>query len=1042
MKNAKRTVRFALGAFTLACQATSFAESSLEWENPEIFQINREAPRASFVRYQSEATALEGEIADSTYVKSLNGDWTFNWSAKPADRPVGFESPDFDVSSWGTIPVPSNWELEGHGIPIYANLVYPFPKNPPFIDHADNPVGSYRRTFTIPENWDGKRVYLSFGAVRSAMYIWLNGESIGYSEGSKTEAEFDITDALQEGENLLAVEVYRWSDASYLEDQDFWRLSGIERDVNLYATNPTTLADFRIIADLDETYRDGLFSASLKLTNKGDATETIEVEGKLLDGDKTAASFKTKIKVPANGEADFNFEKKLPKVRKWTAETPELYTLQLKTTPARGESEYTKTRVGFRKVEIKNSQFLVNGQPVYLKGVNLHDHDPVTGHVVSEEITLLDLRIMKENNINAIRCSHYPKNPYFYELCDEYGFYVVDEANIEIHGMGTTNQGSFDESIHPAYLPEWADAHLDRVQRMYHRSKNHPSIIIWSLGNEAGNGQNHFANYDWLKAQDSTRPVQYEGATNHSNSDLQVPMYWNIEKTEQYVSNNPTRPFIMCEYAHAMGNSVGNLQDYWNVFEKYPSAQGGFIWDWVDQGILAQNEEGVPYWAYGGDLGSAHIRHDENFCLNGIVNADRSPHPALFEVKKVYQHIKFRDFDPASKSLEIYNGYYFTNLSEFDLFYTLSKEGRTVAMGPLPDLELAPTQATRVALPIGDLDPSTEWQLTLEAKTKHADPLLKAGHTLAAEQFSIGSYSAEGFKKAVPGDVIDISEDGLLTLSNKDFSIRFDSDTGFPVSLVYGQKSILKESSRANFWRAPTDNDYGFRMPTEWKAWKEAGLSPKLVSLKYKRHSSGSVSVHVGYKLPVVDADFRIDYTVNRNGEILVTNKLVGVSSDLPNLPRFGNTMILEESYAQAKYYGRGPFENYQDRNTAAFLAQYSSSVEDLGFAYARPQENGYRTDVRWVEFLDASGQGIRIESVDRPLGFNARHQYDSDFDAGDKKSQTHMSDIKHRPLVSVNIDHSQMGVGGDTSWGELPHKQYRLAPQDYEYSYIIRPVR
>lgn len=1042
MKISINNLHTAVASTAFASIATLSTGQVAEWENPEIFQINREAPHASFVRYQSETAALKGEAADSIFVQSLNGEWNFNWSPKPADRPVGFESPDFDVSSWDTIPVPSNWELEGHGIPIYANLVYPFPKNPPFIDHADNPVGSYRRTFTIPQSWDGKRIYLSFGAVRSAMYIWLNGERIGYSEGSKTEAEFDITHALQEGENLLAVEVYRWSNASYLEDQDFWRLSGIERDVNLYATNPATLTDFRVTADLDEDYQNGLFAASLKLSNKSDSAETVEIEGKLLDGDKIASTFKTSVTVAASSETEVNFNQELADVRKWTAETPELYTLQLKTTPERGESEYTKTRVGFRKVEIKNAQLLVNGQPVYLKGVNLHDHDPVTGHVISKEMTLLDLRIMKENNINAIRCSHYPKNPYFYELCDEYGFYVVDEANIEIHGMGTTNQGRFDESVHPAYLPEWAGAHLDRVQRMYHRSKNHPSIIIWSLGNEAGNGQNHFANYDWLKAQDNTRPVQYEGATNHSNTDLQVPMYWSIERTEKYVSNNPTRPLILCEYAHAMGNSVGNLQDYWDVFEQYPSAQGGFIWDWVDQGILAHNEEGIPFWAYGGDLGSAHLRHDENFCLNGIVNADRSPHPALFEVKKVYQHIKFRDLHPADKSLEIYNGYYFTNLSEYDIFYTLSKEGQTVAMGQLPGFELEPTQTTRATLPLRDLDPSVEWQITLEAKTKTATPLLKAGHTLAAEQFVVGTYSADGFTDAAHGDELDVSSDGPLTVSNSDFSISFDSESGFPNSLVYGQKSILKEASQPNFWRAPIDNDYGFKMPTKWKTWKEATQGPELISLKSKDLPNGSVSVKAEYKLPAVNSSLHIDYTINRKGEILVTNKLKDVSSELPDLPRFGNTLILEESFSHASYYGRGPFENYQDRNTAALVSQYSSSVEDLGFAYARPQENGYRTDIRWVELLDASGQGIRINSVDRLLGFNARHQYDSDFDAGDQKSQTHMSDIKHHPLVSVNIDHSQMGVGGDTSWGELPHKQYRIAPQDYEYSYIISPVR
>ncbi len=1042
MKSPINTLRLALGSLALAGVVNVSIGEVPEWENPEIFQINREAPHASFVRYQSAETAQEGETADSTFVKSLNGDWDFHWSPKPADRPIGFEAPDFDASAWGTIPVPSNWELQGHGLPIYSNIIYPFPKNPPFIDRADNPVGSYRHTFTVPENWDGKRVYLRFGAVRSAMYLWVNGKQVGYSEGSKTEAEFDLTSYLQAGENLLAVEVYRWSDASYIEDQDFWRLSGIERDVVLYATNPATLTDFRVIADLDETYQNGQFAATLSLSNKSDEAETLQVEANLMDGDKKALSFKKKVKVAANDTANVSVEDILPNVRKWTAETPELYTLQLKVTPKNGESEYSSTRIGFRKVEIKNAQLLVNGQAVYLKGVNLHDHHPINGHVMSEEMTRLDLRLMKENNINAIRCSHYPKNPFFYELCDEYGFYVVDEANIEAHGMGTNNQTEFDASVHPAYLPEWAATHLDRVQRMFQRSKNHPSIIIWSLGNEAGNGPNHVADYEWLKAHDSTRPVQYEGATHDSNSDLQVPMYSPIETLEDYVSNNPARPFIMCEYAHAMGNSVGNLQDYWDAIERHPSAQGGFIWDWVDQGILTETEDGTPFWAYGGDLGAGHLHHDENFCLNGVVDADRSPHPALFEVKKVYQHIKFRNFDPADRSLEIYNGYFFTNLSDFDFSYTLLKAGQEVAMAPLPSLELAPGQSARIELPIGELDPNTEWQINLIAKTKAATPLLAAGHTLASEQFALGTYQVNGFDAKAAGDELDIVQAEGLSISNQTFSLHFDAQSGFPDSLVYGEKSILKEALCPNFWRAPTDNDYGFKMPTKWKVWKEASQGAELVSLKHKKAATGSVSVIAEYNLPPVNASLRIEYQINQQGEILVTNKLSGLSSDLPDLPRFGNTLILEDGYNQADYYGRGPFENYQDRHTAAFLAQYSSSVEDLGFAYARPQENGYRTDIRWVKLLDSSGQGIRIDSIDRLLGFNARHQYDSDFDAGDKKSQTHMSDIKRRPLVSVNIDHSQMGVGGDTSWGALPHPQYRLAPQDYEYSYLISPVR
>ena len=564
-----------------------------EWENPEIFQINREEPTASFYRYKSETDALKNQSwKNSSLYQSLNGIWKFYYADNPTKRPTDFNNPNFDFFGWETIEVPSNWEIKGYGIPIYTNIVYPFPANPPFIPHDENPVGTYKRDFEIPEDWNKKNVFLHFEGVSGAMYVWVNGEKVGYSEGSKTPAEFDITNYLKKGKNSLIVQVLRWSDASYMEDQDFWRLSGIDRDVYLYATNPVTIKDFRAIADLENDYKDGILDVSIAMESKNNTKEKFAVETKLYDG-TTEIYAESKLIDSKKEKSTLHFEQKFPKIKTWNAEKPNLYTLLFTVKNGKGETtESVSFRIGFRKIEIKNNQFLVNGKAVLIKGANLHDHDERKGHVVTEDLTFKDLQVMKQNNLNAIRCSHYPKNPHFYRMCDTYGFYVVDEANIETHGMGATNQGLDNDlerqKIHPAYLPEWEAMHVDRTKRMYERDKNFTSIVTWSLGNEAGNGKNFFTTYDWLKKHDSTRPVQYEGAKNYENTDIFAPMYDNVAKMEEYAKGNPQRPFIQCEYAHAMGNSVGNFKEYWDLFEKYDVLQGGFIWDWVDQGLVDQ----------------------------------------------------------------------------------------------------------------------------------------------------------------------------------------------------------------------------------------------------------------------------------------------------------------------------------------------------------------------------------------------------------------------------------------------------------------------
>ncbi|WP_372756109.1 glycoside hydrolase family 2 TIM barrel-domain containing protein [Mariniflexile sp.] len=1011
-----------------------------EWENPEIFQINREEPTASFYKYLDEASAIaNADWKKSPLYQSLSGTWKFYYADSVQARPADFYKNNFDVSQWGTIEVPSNWELKGHGIPVYTNRTYMFPANPPFIPHNLNNNGSYKRDFEVSEDWNGKDIYLHFEGVSGAMYVWLNGKMVGYNEGSKTAAEFKITDLVKKGKNSLAVQVLRWSDASYMEDQDFWRLSGIERDVYVYATNKVTLRDFRVTSDLENNFKDGIFKVDLKLDNNSRNSVEKEVKIQLLDGDKVIYSNAKKVQLD-KGRTLVSFDKNIPNVKTWNAETPNLYTLLIS---VNGES--TAIKVGFRNIAIKNNQFLVNGMPVLLKGANLHDHSDTEGHVISEALTILDLQVMKQNNLNAIRCSHYPKNPHFYRLCDKYGFYVIDEANIETHGMGTTNQGLNNDkkaqAIHPAYLPQWKGAHMDRTIRMFERDKNYPSIVTWSLGNEAGNGENFFATYDWLKAQDKTRPTQYEGATAYSNTDIQAPMYWPIEKMIEYAENNPKRPLIQCEYAHAMGNSVGNLQDYWDVIEKYDIMQGGFIWDWVDQGILTKNEAGESFWAYGGDLGGANLQNDQNFCLNGIVNPDRTAHPALYEVKKVYQYIKFKDVNVKNGEIEIKNIYDFTNLNTLDFSWILLKNGKEVANGKLPVLNVAPYTSEKVKINLPTLDDaSAEYHLNLYAKTQKGTDLVPSNHVVAYEQLVV-SKGNNVFQFENSNEAISVNENtDEINLSGKSFKMSFSKITGALIVLDYGNGNVLLDGIKVNFWRPTTDNDFGFKMPKKLGVWKEASKTQELISIN-KTMENNNITISTKFKLPAVNGSLEINYTVNEKGVIMVKTNISNINSNLPVMPRFGNNFIVKNEFSNVKWFGRGPHENYQDRNTAALIGSYEASVDDLYFPYIRPQENGYKTETRWVSFTNNIGNGIKVTASDL-VSFSAHHQYNNDFDAGEEKSQTHTTDIKKRDLVNINIDYKQMGVGGDNSWGRMPHDKYQIKAQDLSYGYFIEPIK
>jgi beta-galactosidase len=1015
-----------------------------EWENPEIFQINREEPTATFYSYKSSSEALvNDDWKNSSYYKSLNGKWHFNYSNDIKSRPKKFYENNYDFSNWDLLEIPSNWELKGYGIPFYTNIKYMFPANPPFIPHDQNNNGSFIKLFDIPAEWSGKEIYLHFEGVSGAMYIWINGKNVGYSEGSKTPAEFKITDYLVKGQNKLSVQVMRWSDASYMEDQDFWRLSGIERDVYLFAQNNISLKDFKVKTDLINQYKDGDFKLDLEINNNSSNKAISKAIVKIIDKSQEIYSEEKNLELNP-GINNISFEKLISDVKHWSAETPNLYDLLIEIKGK--EIQATKIRIGFRNLEIKNNQFLVNGIPILMKGVNLHDHHEKNGHVVTEDLLIKDLELMKKNNINSIRCSHYPKNPFFYRMCDKYGFYVIDEANIETHGMGTTNQGlEFSpkrQEIHPAYIPQWKEMHLDRTKRMYERDKNYPSIVIWSLGNEAGNGENLFSTYEWLKNIDNSRPVQYEGATKYSNTDIQAPMYPTIEEMKDYAENNPTRPLILCEYAHAMGNSVGNLQEYWDLIENYDIMQGGFIWDWVDQGLLTYNDKDEEFWAYGGDLGGENYQNDKNFCNNGLVNPDRSIHPSLKEVKKVYQSIKFNIESIDNKEILVSNKYDFKNLKEFYFEWELLKNGNQISKGTINEFELAPNKSKILKIDFPEIYDVDEYHLNIYAKKKFYGNLIPKDHTVAYNQFFLGGKRINN-KKSInnSNNAIKVSQNKkTLDLFGEGFKISFNKENGRLTEINYGNENIILQGIKPNFWRAPIDNDYGFLMPFKLKVWKQASKKQNFESIKIKNLKRQGVEVKTNYYLPDVKAFVDITYSIKINGRINIQTSLSEISEKLPVLPLFGTNFIINKSYDNVVWYGRGPHENYQDRKTSSLVGIYNYKVSQMYFPYIRPQENGNRTDTRWLSLTNSKGNGIIIESSNL-FEFSSHHQYNDDFDGGNRKSQTHTYDILKRPIVNLNINYKQMGVGGDDSWGKEPHDEYKIKPGNLSFNYSISPI-
>lgn len=1014
------------------------------WENPLLYEENKEAPHASFMLYTDRAAVQKDDFSASPFFQSLNGTWKFNYTAKVADRIRDFYKPDLDISQWSNIPVPSNWELQGFGVPIYTNITYPFPKNPPFVGD-DNPVGTYRREFTVPADWTDKEIILHFGSITGCAYVYVNGEKAGMTKVSKTAAEFNITSLIRPGKNLLAVQVIRWHDGSYLEDQDFWRISGIERDVFLFAMPKLTIWDYFIKAGLDAQYTHGVFSADVNLRAFKGAALTkglVEVSVTGTDGKEVFRQKKNFVRNTENIQT-VSFAGTVKNPRKWSAESPALYHCVIELKDEAGKTvAVTGTRIGFRKVEIKNAQLLVNGVKVMVHGTNRHEHDDVLGHVPTLALMKKDIQLMKQFNINAVRTSHYPNDPLWYKLCDEYGLYLVDEANIESHGMGAEKQARFNPGAHVAYRPEWAPAHLDRHRRMVERDKNHASVIIWSLGNECGNGPVFYEGYKWIKERDNTRPVQFEQAAENANTDIVCPMYPRIHDMKSYADDkSKQRPYIMCEFSHAMGNSNGNFQRYFDIIEASPHMQGGFIWDWVDQGLKQTDKNGTAFWGYGGDLGSYQYLNDENFCANGLIAANRTPHPGLYEVKKVYQDIKFAAKDIAKGQLLVKNNFAFTSLEKYNFYWTLLRNGNEVYRGQFA-MNTAPgkQQEVTLALPAEIVAVPGEYFINVFAviSGSSATEMLPAGHEIAREEFKL---SGDYFSSAAPSS-------GQLTVTKAADKISFqagtvsgeiDPRTGYVRNYKTAGGMQLTRVPEPYFWRAPTDNDFGNNMQTNLGIWRSAHQARKVKEVKIGEQGAEGLPVKVEFELTGIAVPYTLEYLVMNDGAIRVTSSIDLTGRDLPEMPRFGMRTQLAPEYNQLSFYGRGPWENYPDRKTASFIGQYNSTVKDQFTGnYIRPQENGYKTDVRWLTLINANGQGIRIEGV-QPICFSALNYSTESLDPGMTKKQQHPSDLRPDNNVYLNIDLLQRGVGGDDSWGALPHEEYRLKDKKYSFSYIIR---
>jgi len=1012
------------------------AACAVEWSDLNVLQINREQPHATMMVFSDAQSAVKAKTdrTQSPWFQSLNGEWKFNWVKKPEDRPVDFYQPDFDVSDWGTIPVPANWEIQGHGLPIYSNIPYPFKKDPPNAPTEWNPVGSYRRDFEVPKDWKNRETLITFDGVQSAFYLWINGRKVGYSQGSRTPAEFNITKYLKPGKNILAVEVYRWSDGSYLEDQDFWRLSGIYRDVYLWSTAKSHVRDFSIVTELDAQYQDATLKVSAEILNPTGSIEVVLVDpqSKLIGSTRAAASTNVTLNIAVKAPV------------KWSAENPVLYTALISLKNTSGKTiEVIPQRVGFRTVEIKNKRFCVNGVPVLIKGVNRHEHQADTGHTIDRASMIRDIQLLKENNFNTVRTCHYPDMPMWLDLCDEYGIMLWDEANIESHGMGYGK-----ESL--AKQPEWKAAHLDRIQRMVERDKNHASVITWSMGNEAGDGENFAACYQWIKASEPTRPVHYERAQNgHANSDIVNNMYSTADQIRKYAEGNNEKPYIICEYMHAMSNSSGGAKEYWDVFYGDNLAQGGFVWDWMDQGLrtpvpeefkknIGQGPVKKTFFAYGGWFeDAAKVHHDGNFCMNGLISADQIPHPGAYAMKYLQRNIHVSAVDLNDGRVKIRNWFDFTPADEAVTgTWKVEANGKKIADGKVPADGIAPHTEKEVtlALPSINAEPDQEYFLTVEFRAnKNYHPLVKEGHLLAWDQFKlpISKEAASGVStKAVKLD----QSRGRVMIIGEDFNVDFSKDNGTLASFKVNGRDLIAGGGNAEFSRAQVDNERR-QKPKPNPAWDTAGAKAETESVSAVMDGK-SARVTVVKTLPEVNGTFITVYTVSGDGAILVDAEYNLENTPEKMLPplRIGMEWVVPGAFDTITWFGRGG-ETYADRNFEP-IGLFSGSVDEQWTDYSRPQANGNKTDVRHVSLTDKAGNGLLVSSVDQPLQVAARH-YSTDT----MRNSDYSFQMERSSDIFLNVDAAQCGVGGINSWGSIPLKPYRLTEKKYSYSYRMQAV-